>query len=152
MVLVINPYVIIFHSSRNPSTKTIRNDRTKLTCSSSRAIRTPEHNGHGAVPRGHVKLLRRGVDDLVDRLEGKVERHKLHNRTQVLVRRASREPRETHLRDRRINNSLLSVLLVKPLRYLFADKEKIRRGIIVCRGRERVRWTRSRFVLALCVM
>lgn len=91
----------------------------RLTDASGGPVRASEHHRHRAVPRRHVQLLGGGVEDLVDSLEGEVERHELHHRAEILVRRSRGEPRESHLRDGGVDHPLLPVLLVEPLRDLF---------------------------------
>mmetsp|Transcript_1363 Transcript_1363/g.3497 ORF Transcript_1363/g.3497 Transcript_1363/m.3497 type:complete len:405 (-) Transcript_1363:77-1291(-) len=83
-----------------------------------RAVGSSEDHGHGHVAVGHVGLLGRRVDDLVDGLHGEVERHELADGSEVLVGGTDRDAREPHLRDGRVEDALLAVLLEEALGHL----------------------------------
>mmetsp|Transcript_42257 Transcript_42257/g.72162 ORF Transcript_42257/g.72162 Transcript_42257/m.72162 type:complete len:212 (-) Transcript_42257:78-713(-) len=82
------------------------------------AVRPTEHDGTGNVPRTHVILLGGGVDNLIDRLHGKVPRHEFDNGSQVFVRRADGHAGESHLGDGRVDDAFGAVLLEEALGHL----------------------------------
>lgn len=77
-------------------------------------ISTSEDNWHVDNAPGHVEGLGGGVDDLVDGLHGEVEGHELEDGPEVVEGRPHRQPCEPHLRDGRVDDPLVPVLLPEP--------------------------------------
>src|SRR5690606_32501342 len=68
--------------------------------------------------RGHVVDLRRAVEDLVHRQDREVERHELDDRAQPEHRCTYAETGKAELRDRRIDDALLTETIEQALRDL----------------------------------
>ncbi len=83
-----------------------------------RTVRSAEHDRAAHLSAGHVQRLRRGVDDLVYRLHGKVEGHELDDRLQPRHRRADADTGEAMFGDRRIDDAFGAEFLQQALRDL----------------------------------
>lgn len=70
-----------------------------------------EHDRRAQDTRGHVVLLGAGVEDLVHRLHGKVERHELADWTQPGKCSTDGQTGEASLGDRRVNHAVLAELV-----------------------------------------
>ena len=68
-----------------------------------RTIRAAKHDRAAHLSARHVHRLRRGVDDLVHRLHGEVERHELDDRLEASHRRTDANAGKAMLGDRRID-------------------------------------------------
>ena len=82
------------------------------------AVRSPEDDRTVDLPARHVKGLRRGVHDLVDRLHREVEGHELDDRPQSHERGSDAQPREPHLGDRRVDDAPGAELVEQALAHL----------------------------------
>ncbi len=70
------------------------------------AVRPAEHDRAAHLPARHVERLGGGVDDLVDRLHGEVERHEFDNRLQAHERGTHAQAGKALLGDRRVDDAL----------------------------------------------
>src|SRR5262245_32472344 len=98
------------------------------------AVRSTEHDGTAELAAGHVERLGCRVDDMVDRLHGKIEGHEFDDRLQTSEGRTHAKACETDFSDRRIDHSLCTELFKQTLTYfvgalifgdLFAHQEDV---------------------------
>ena len=80
-----------------------------------RAVRSAEHDRGGHLAARHVAGLGGGIDDLVHRLHGEVERHELDDGLQPRERRADAEAGKSMLGDRRVDHAMRAEFLQQPL-------------------------------------
>src|SRR6059036_64689 len=80
-----------------------------------RRARAPDHDGDAELSSGHVADLRRVVDDLIHRQEGKVERHHLDDRAESRHGRPDGQAGEAQLGDRRVHDATRTKFFQEPL-------------------------------------
>ena len=81
---------------------------------SGHAVGSAEDNGALHDARGHVVGLGRRVDDVVNALHGKVERHKLADWLEAAKPGANSKPSKAHFCDWGVDDAALAVFLQKP--------------------------------------
>ena len=82
------------------------------------AVRSAEHDRGAHLSAGHIERLRRGVDDLVDRLHGEIEGHEFDDRLEPCERRADAKTGKAVFGDRRVDHALGAEFLQQSLRDL----------------------------------
>ena len=92
--------------------------RVLSTDAGSRAIRAAEDNRRAHLAAGHVERLGGRVDDLVDRLHGKVERHELDDGAKPGHGSADTDTGEAVLGDRGVDHAAGAEFLQQTLRDL----------------------------------
>src|SRR2546427_1378573 len=83
-----------------------------------RPVRPAEDDGDPNLPTRHVQHLGRGIDDLIERQQGKVPGHKLDHRSESTHSGAHANPRESELGDGRIDHALGTELLQQSAAHL----------------------------------
>ena len=81
-------------------------------------VRAAKDNGRTHLATGHVERLGRRIDDLVNRLHGKVERHELDDRFEPGHRSTNADAGETMLGNRRVDDPFGTEFVQQPLRHL----------------------------------
>jgi hypothetical protein len=91
----------------------------KLTNCSWWAIGTSEDNWTRQLSAGHIQAFRSRIDNVVDRLHGKVPRHEFDDRLQSVERCTDADASEAGLSNRCVHHTRWPVLLQQAFRHLF---------------------------------
>mmetsp|Transcript_104697 Transcript_104697/g.293462 ORF Transcript_104697/g.293462 Transcript_104697/m.293462 type:complete len:373 (-) Transcript_104697:109-1227(-) len=84
-------------------------------CSRTVSIGSPKDNRTGQIAAAHVKLFGGRVDDLINRLQGKIPRHEFHNGLEIVKGTSHGHTGESGFGDGSVNDSLFAVFLVQSL-------------------------------------